>query len=163
VLSPNEPVFDALRGQTAPCEDFGPVLPKRDVEKRFMAVVDQARARFADVFGHTFSLSEEGIEQLELVVQEMWSSGWDPTKGDVDLFSTDFGSMLAVSIQHLLGGEFAFRSSTDLTHSSIWFEECRLETFPFHRIFKRLTHEHGESLTYYFRSLKNTINGSTPS
>jgi len=127
-----------------------------------MAVVDQARSRFSDVFGCAFSLSEEGIEQLELVIQEMWSSGWDPANGDIDLFSRDFGSMLAASTQQLLGGKFVFRSSTDLTHSSIWFEERCLETFPFHRVFKRLTHEHGESLTYYFKSVMKTINSATP-
>jgi len=128
-----------------------------------MEVVNQARSRVSEAFGIEFEFSEKNIDTLESVIQEMWDTGWDPSSGDIDLFSRDFGSLLAVSIQRSLGGKFVFRSNTDLTHASIWFEQCCLEAFPFHRVFKRLTCQHGESLTYFFQSLRKALSSAVPS
>jgi hypothetical protein len=153
VSSHDNPVFDALRGGSSPCADFGPRLEGESVLQNFETVASEAKSRVASIFGVEVDYGDCAAEALEGIVREMWETGWDPTKGSIDLFSTDLGCLLTKSVQQQLGGEVVFRSSRDLSHASIWFPHQRVEVFPFHRVFKRLKSQDGESLVYFLRSV----------
>jgi hypothetical protein len=87
----------------------------------------------------------------------MWLEGWDPEVGDYNLFTRDFGSILAREIKSQLGGEYIFRSRKRLDYMSIFWKEKKVEAFPFFKVLKRLFNKDGESLIYFFNSLRKMI------
>jgi hypothetical protein len=76
---------------------------------------------------------------LEEFFSRMWREGWDPATSDVNLFVRDLGSVFMSMILTMAGGEPVFRSMTDLSHASLWWKKNRLEVFPFHKTYRRLT------------------------
>src|SRR5205807_1309048 len=96
-------------------------------------------------------------ERLEAVVARMWAEGWRRDDDNVNLFATDFGSILTDALHHTLRGLLVFRSRTALSHASLWWDALSVEAFPFHRVFRRLIHEEGESLSYYARRLTDLV------
>jgi hypothetical protein len=153
------PEFDSLTGVDAP---FGgaDIALREEARPRFEEVFHQAHSRIRETFGIAVPSGLLGSENLEMLIAEMWSEGWDPAKGDVALFVRDFGVLLAHGILDDLGGLLIFRSLTDLSHVSVWWPQMRIETFPFHKMYKRMTCIDGESLTYYTRSLKDIVQSS---
>lgn len=92
--------------------------------------------------------------ELDDILEEMWKTWWDPRVGDLNLFTFDFGLMLFEATLSLLGGKPVLRSPGSdnvYVHTSIVWPG--VEAFPFHKAFKCLTLEDGESMTYFVRGL----------
>jgi hypothetical protein len=97
---------------------------------------------------------EDVAVQIDAIVDGMWKEGWNSADGDVNLFATDLGSILSIALRNEFSGRLLFRSRTDLSHVSIWWEDLAIETFPFHKVFKRLVNVDGESVSFYIAGLK---------
>jgi hypothetical protein len=160
VLFLDVPPFDVLTSQTTPFTGFGdPLAATTDCEGRFLDTAHQARRRISEVFALELGGPEEVPAKLEGVIAQMWVEGWDPETGDVNLFTTDFGCVLAQAIHQTLGGLLVFRSATDLSHLSLWWHERAVEAFPFHKTYKRLLSNEGDSFPYFARCLANLVGG----
>ncbi len=155
--SPDPALFDLLTGAPAPFTGFGQILKPSVVVPRFREAVRQAHERLQEVFHLEPGANSQVAQQIENVVASMWAEGWDPNKADFDLFARDFGTVIADAILVGLGGEIVFRSETDLSHVSIWWESLRTETFPYHKVAKRLLRREGEDLCYYWESLVRIV------
>jgi hypothetical protein len=147
------PPPDALTRQSEPFVGFGPTLPSQGIQWDFQKVVNEARHRVRDTFQVTDVAGRPGVEKIERVIGEMWDEGWSPEQGDTNLFTRDFGCLLMMCLTDALGGEQIFRSTTDLSHASIFWREQKLEAFPFHRVYKRLSNREGDSLVFFFDGL----------
>lgn len=151
------PPFDALAGGGGPYEGFGPVMRENELARPIQSVADQALQRIREVFQCDISVNRSGIAALEGLIQEMWMTGWSPEGGDVNLFARDFGTILLLALHRELGGECLFRSSTNLSHASVWWRDIDLEAFPFHRVLKALLRSDTESLTFFFDGLSKRV------
>ena len=166
-MSPPEiPLFDLLTRQPLPHEGLGDVLPfSQTCEDRFREIVQEARSRAREVFDSVIGEDRESVYTLEALIEEIWGQGWTPQSANVDLFATDFGSLLTSCLSEELGGQLVFRSETDLSHLSCWWRLSQIEAFPFHKVYKRLVVREGESLSFYFsaleRMLRSGVNTST--
>lgn len=155
-MSRNEiPVPDALSGDKSPYSGFG--KPLGVVPERFAKVVLEARSRIKGTFGASFVDGRRGVKTLEALIADMWSEDWNPAEANINLFVSDFGSVLTDLTQKALGGELIFRSEVDLSHVSIFWPQVRLEAFPFHKVYKRLMARDGESLVFFFDSLVREV------
>lgn len=156
-MSPLEvPPPDVLAGEPEPYSGFGPPQGHA-VNDDFLRVVDGARHRVQETFEAVDVEGRPGVETIERVIREMWDEGWDPEQGDVNLFTRDFGSLFMACLSNALGGERIFRSMTDLSHASVFWRKKRLEAFPFHKVYKRLSNREGDSLVFFFDSLKQRV------
>ncbi len=151
------PAFDALAGARSPFEGFGPVMRGRELEENLEEVVTQASRRISDVFGINVGADRAGVASLDNVIQQLWQTGWDPDRGDVNLFARDLGSILALALSRRLHGDLVFRSSTDLSHPSVWWPSAGIEAFPFHKTWKALLQGQEESLSTYYDGLKAKV------
>lgn len=147
------PPFDALRGGGRPCEAFGAILRESALACLLESVAGTARRRVQDVFQRDVALDRRGVGTLDGLVREMWSAGWSPERGDVNLFANDFGSILMLAIHRELGGECLFRSPTDLSHASVWWPASDVEAFPFHKAYKALLRQEAEGFGPFFDGL----------
>lgn len=152
------PLFDLLKGQKSPYKGFGVILSDQDENNKLLEkLTSEAAERFKEGFGIKLDDSNQAIEELEKTITEMWQEGWNPDEGNVNLFATDFGLILAEIIQCLFAGKTLFRSKSNLNHLSVWWNEQRVEVFPFHKAYKRLTTESGESLSSFVSGLKQLL------
>jgi hypothetical protein len=152
------PPFDLLTNQPSPYESFGRILPASEtVERAFEDVVGKARERIGEAFGVRIGQDREGIQELEDLIAEMWAQDWNPEEGDVNLFATDFGSLFTRALSRVLKGRLVFRSEKDLSHLSCWWEPNGVEAFPFHKVYKRLLSQEGESLPFFFSALESIL------
>jgi hypothetical protein len=153
---PEEAVlFDALKGD-GPTTLFGPVLDGHSflvASKRLQTMAAVARSRIAGTFGTELATLREAAETLDGIVSEMWDTGWSPKGGDINLFTRDFGSVLAAALLELPGAIPVFRSKRMLDHMSVWFPGQCLEVFPFHKTVKCLREKQGESMGQLYRFL----------
>jgi hypothetical protein len=147
------PPFESLTQDTAPYSGFGPLVAAADVSEGFSNVVEEATRRITETFGVTPQPDRTGVAVLEELVSRMWREGWDPATSDVNLFVRDFGSVFMSALLAMAGGEPVFRSTTDLSHASLWWHRHRLEIFPFHKMYRRLTDQTGESLVFFADAL----------
>jgi hypothetical protein len=151
------PPFECLTQDTAPYSGFGPPIAAADVSESFSRVVEEATHRITEMFGVSPQPDRTGIVVLEELVSRMWREGWDPATSDTNLFVRDFGSVLMSVIHTMAGGEPVFRSTTDLSHASLWWPKDRLEVFPFHKMYRRLTDRTGESLVFFTDALMRKV------
>lgn len=153
------PPFDIITGDAIPFDGFGNIIEdKKNVEISFIKVFKEVSERIRDIFD--LDLDCENIDvvtDLENIISQMWLEGWDPEVGDYNLFTRDFGSILAREIKSQLGGEYIFRSRKRLDYMSIFWKEKKVEAFPFFKVLKRLFNKDGESLIYFFNSLRKII------
>jgi hypothetical protein len=157
------PPFDVLAGARLPYGGFGPILRDHQIEERLVVVEAEASRRISDVFGMDVSMGPDRVASLDKVIQQMWRTGWNPERGDVNLFARDFGSVLFLTLHRELNGELLFRSVTDLSHASVWWSSAAIEAFPFHKTYKALLESHGEGLRFYCNALKAKVaSGGTP-
>jgi hypothetical protein len=162
VLFRDVPPFDVLTCQTTPYAGFGePLATPSECERQFLHTEKQARDRISEVFALELGGPEQIPAKLEAIIGQMWSEGWDPERGDTNLFSTDFGCLLTEALHQTLGGCRVFRSATDLSHLSLWWPERRVEAFGFHKTYKRLLTNDGESLVFFARRLLNLVQPET--
>ncbi len=151
------PPFESLTRGTSPYSGFGPTSTDPEVAEHFLQVVTQARARIHEAFAVDVPQDRAGIVALEELAAHMWEEGWDPESADVNLFVRDLGSVFMSILQAMTGGEAVFRSKTDLSHASLWWPTKRLEVFPFHKIYRRLTKRDGESLAFFVDSMVKAL------
>jgi len=153
------PPFDLITGDAIPFDGFGNIIEdKKNVEIRFLKVLKEVSDRIRDIFNLDLDCENiDVVKDLENIISQMWLEGWDPESGDYNLFSRDFGSILAREIKSQLGGDYIFRSTKRLDYMSIFWKEKKVEAFPFFKVLKRLFNKDGESLTYFFSSLRKMI------
>jgi hypothetical protein len=157
VSSIDVPPFEVLTDVESPYAGFGPAVESDEASSSFAAVVSEAAHRVHEVFGVEPEYSRAGVAALEELISRMWKEGWDPEKAEINLFVRDLGSLFMRAIQAALGGEAIFRSPTDLSHASVWWRAARVEAFPFHRMYKRLSENEGGSLVFFFDSLISRV------
>lgn len=159
VLLNEIPPFDLLTGQKSPYEGFGPIMDKDKLPRdRFFEVLEESRSRVTEIFNVTLTEGRNAVMILEDIITQMWEQGWDPATNDINLFTRDFGILLAHSIHKTLNGKFMFRSDVDLSHMSLYWKSKTIEAFPFHKTFKRMSFRDGESLIFFFDSLDKMLN-----
>src|SRR5688500_6723470 len=96
--------FDALQDDTEPTLMFGRPLvasAAEDALRELSRTADVARNAVRDCFHRALLPGEAGMRQLDEIVSEMWRDGWSPASGNVNLFSTHFGSLLAIELLSL--------------------------------------------------------------
>jgi hypothetical protein len=158
MLSHNKQLFDLLNGEEEPIDVYGDIkIDEIDLNNVFGGIINEAKERFNDMFNEKNERNFISIKNLESVIKQMWNEGWDPENGNINLFITDFGAIFADLIKKELCGKFVFRSKEDLNHLSIWWGDKKIEFFPFHKIYKRLSNNDGESLVYSFKQLKKIL------
>lgn len=154
------PPFDTLTGGAGPYLGFGEPLNSDDTASaRFAEVLLQAKTRVEDVFQQPLGSANpsEVVEFIDKLVARMWSEGWSPRQGDVNLFVRDFGVLASDALRRGFGGRLVLRSPTDLSHASIWWHSARLEAFPFHKMLKCLSRAEGDSLAAFFRGIDSAL------
>ena len=159
MLESNFPAFDLLEGDENVFDGFGKFLENTQSANEYLEeVYNQAISRIEDIYEMTSHCELDIIDILEKIIEEMWNEGWNPRNGDINLFTRDFGCILAKEIKKRLNGIFVFRSNKDLSNLSLWWKEKKIEIFPFHKVFKRLSKREGESISYFYSSLKKILN-----
>ena len=151
------PPFDAIIGSAKPTGSFGDILKYEEHEKaisEFENLVLLAKEAVREDFNLNLSDFTNAADELDNIILEMWSEGWNPENGDLNLFCSHFGAVLASLLIAVPNTKFVFRSSTELDNLSIWHEPSKTEYFPFHKIAKCLTVKHGESV----RQMVNDLN-----
>lgn len=156
---PEVPPFETLAHGTAPYTGFGSLTSDSEAHDNFSRVVAEASARIGQTFGKGLPPDRTGIAALEELISRMWEEGWDPDTSDVNLFVRDFGSVFMGILEATTVGTPVFRSKTDLSHASLWWPRKRLEVFPFHKMYRRLTTREGESLVFFVDSLIKRLAG----
>jgi hypothetical protein len=152
------PLFDLLDNQDRPYPGFGEILPTaEEQDKTYNDSLRMAKNRVEDCMGVRLSSEESNVSILEHIISDMWKEGWDPSVGNINLFTTDFGLLLSDSIQMKVGGCLVFRSIKDLSHSSLWWPNQKYEVFPFHKVYKRLIQKEGESLLLFEKGILSLI------
>jgi len=144
------PLPDSLQGNPAPESDlYGDLLEGADADVALAGFSRRARevldALNQDDFLPGLTWDSEGMSGIDAMIEEMWSTGWNPRKNNLSLFLEHFGLMLAAAMLDVGTTKPVFRSPTNFMHFSLWHEERRWEWFPFHKMAKHLTSPHGES------------------
>jgi hypothetical protein len=159
VLFNEIPPFDLLTSQKLPYEGFGHIIDKDKLSRdRFFEVLEESQSRVAEIFNVTLAEGRNTVRILEEIITQMWDQGWDPATNDINLFTRDFGVLLAHSLHETLNGKLIFRSEVDLSHMSLHWKSKAIETFPFHKTFKRMSFRDGESIIFFFDGLDKIIN-----
>jgi hypothetical protein len=152
------PPFDMLTGQPTPYAGFGEALDDSpDLARAFRDTESLARSRVSEMFGLQVGDSLSVAAALERVCRQIWSEGWEPQRGNVNLFVTDFGCVLTQAIRLDLGGLLVFRSPVDLSHVSLWWADKALEAFPFHKVYRRLQSPEGHSLSFFAHRVRQLV------
>ncbi len=149
--------FDAIIGSEKPTGSFGNILKYEERDEaisEFENLLLLAKESVRENFNIFLSDSINAATELDNVISEMWSEGWNPEVGDLNLFCSHFGAILASLLIAVPNTKYVFRSSTELDNLSVWHEPSKTEYFPFHKIAKCLTAEHGESA----RQMVNDLN-----
>jgi len=146
--------FDSLSGADGPTEMFGECLGESQTQSGVQALADlskQARTRVEQSFEQVIEPTLSGVSKLDRIIQGMWESEWAPNNASFNLFCTDFGALYAETFLSVSSLSPVFRSPSILNHMSFWQPGSRQEFFPFHKIAKALSSEHGESLAQMFK------------
>jgi hypothetical protein len=158
VLFLEVPPFDVLTGQAEPYVGFGEaIVDSQEFENVLIDTERRARNRISEVFGVQWDGVREVIPMLEAIVNRMWEEGWSSNADETNLFAADFGCILYIGLHQMFGGRYVFRSPSDLSHASLWWQQKGVEAFPFHKVYKRLIAREGESLSYFADHLKQLV------
>jgi hypothetical protein len=158
VLFHDVPPFDVLTSQSIPYTAFGkPEVVDLKQSNSYLRTVNIATKRLNDAFGIQCANNLATIVAIEEAIAQMWDSGWNPQEGEVNLFTTDFGCVVTEALRESLTGVLVLRSMTDLSHASVWWPEEKVEAFPFHATYKRLTSKDGESIAYFAASIRSLL------
>ncbi len=148
-----ELLFDALANEDSPSRMLGDILGD---SSRLLAATNlsrnasDARSRVNEVFGKQVTPDGQGTRELDSIVSEMWSTGWDPKRKSLDLFASDFGALYASAFRSIDGLTLVARSTDDHIHLSFWSPIARMEYFPYHKVVKALQNPRGESLSQMY-------------
>ena len=149
-------LFDLLKDNNTPTSVFGETfIEQKEEKKNLQLIIEEAERRFTEMF--LGNKKEITISFLEQTIQRMWNEGWNPQKGNINLFATDFGAILTSMLLKKLKGKLVFRSKTDLNNLSIWWEKNKIEVFPFHKMLKRLSSQEGDDIEYFFNQIEKML------
>jgi hypothetical protein len=95
-----------------------------------------------------------GHKPITDAICSMWTAGWDPDRDNLELFTRDFGAILCGSLLEARGAVLVARDGEHGFHSSVSFPDKHIEAFPWHKVYKRLRCRDGESLVYFFDSVR---------
>jgi hypothetical protein len=152
------PAFDMLSGQLNPYTGFGdPLLGLDERLRKFRTLTAEAQRRVEAVFSQSANNPGSVSFKLDKIIDKMWSTGWRPNGGSLNLFATDFGLLLTVALNAVYGGELVFRSETDISHVSIWWSGSKIEAFPFHHVLKCLLDKDSDSISSFEHGLSNML------
>jgi hypothetical protein len=157
--------FDLLSEHAAPYAGFGdPLAESPDRVRKFLGLVEDARGRLESGFKRRLDDPHSLSQQIDVIVDEMWSQGWSPDEGNINLFVTDFGLVLTGALLALYGGNLVFRSEEDISHLSIWWPARKIEAFPFHRLLKCLFSREVNSVSLFVDRISGMLvsQGSEP-
>ena len=142
--------FDCIRGATKPFSGFGSIeADSLELFSKLQRLSEDAKQRLRQGFSREFDDPTTVGSTLDDIVKEMWTNGWTPERGNVNLFTTDFGLVLTTAIFELAGGQPVFRAISDLNHFSLYWPKAPAEAFPFHKVLKCLYHREGESMAQF--------------
>jgi hypothetical protein len=159
-LGDNVLLFDMLQGPGTPFAEFGDPLPQSGERlHQLQEEIGAARGRVEAGFGQEFARVHAIPSQLDEIIKGMWKDGWSPEEGDINLFARDFGLVFIDSLNIQYGGEYIFRSKSDITHLSLWWPRFAVEAFPFHHVLKCLSDPEGSSLEYFSRGVAMSLEG----
>jgi hypothetical protein len=113
----------------------------------------EARQRVESVFLCSLKDSSSVPHILDDIIQDMWNEGWSPDKGNINLFTRDFGLVLFSALLSLFGGNVVFRSDEDITHLSLWWPASGFEVFPFHHVLRCLLERESDSVASFVKGL----------
>jgi hypothetical protein len=151
-----------LTGGRGPYLRFGPIVENAErLEEDFHNEAAVTRAQLRHTFGARLDNSTTIPQELDEIVAEMWNTGWDPEKGNTNLFARDIGLTLVEATLTLLGGLLVFRDETNFIHCSIFWQNAKIEAFPFHKTLKCLRNRHGDSMAYFVKGLSDQVDEST--
>jgi hypothetical protein len=158
-LNRENALFDVLTNCDSPYPGFGQLLhDSQGAESELRRDAAVARMQLRETFNAHLNTSLESLSELDRIVADMWNNGWDPKKGNVNLFARDFGLILVESLIALLGGRLIFRSGNIVTHCSIFWKDAAVEAFPFHKALKcLLLDQHGDSMAYFAKGLAHLV------
>lgn len=149
------PEFDMLASQSRPFEGFGePAICSSSFKSVIDEVIDQSRSRVSEFFGLDATEGEDVAIALDQIVADMWREGWDPSVGDLNLFARDLGAVFLYALTREFGGDLVLRSTSDLSHASVFLRRKKIEVFPFHKAFKCLVRRDGESFAQVVRGIR---------
>jgi hypothetical protein len=152
------PPFDALFNEPTPFQGFGqPLTTSSEVEKQFRSEAVKAQERLNKGFGVEINDQSDIPAQLDKIVAGMWAAGWNPEKGNINLFTRDLGLVLSVVLLVNYGGQPTFRSEKDVNHFSIFWMDAKIEAFPFHKALKCLYNREGESMSSFTRGIGDSL------
>ncbi len=114
-----------------------------------------------DVINEFVTPNESGIETLDRLIRDMWDQGWDPDAGNLNVFTTHFGFLLAVALLRRPCAAPVFRSRDVLDHLSVWQAGTKREYFPFHMALKCFCSSRGESLQQMLRDASRGPTGAS--
>ena len=99
------------------------------------------------------------MQDLDDILAEMWEEAWSPETGNIHLFATDFGAILACELASSFHGRLLFRSRKDLTHCSVWWADSRVEAFAFHKALKALYDRQERALVAFYDGIESLVGG----
>ena len=92
MLYHDEILFDLIRGEE-PTAIYGDILLDDDEANLNLTHMKKvADHRFREMFLQ--GRDELSIMILEKTLEKMWNEGWNPEKGNINLFATGFGTIL---------------------------------------------------------------------
>jgi hypothetical protein len=155
---PDLPAFDLYVGLKSPFPRFGDAV--QDSPELVRALREEAakwRREVRSMFGVPLESATSIPAELDNIIRQMWESYWDPTVGNLDLFTRTFGLLLTETTLDLLGGSPIFRLPTDHVniHNSIFWPG--VEAFPYHKAFKCLAEGDGESMAFFVRGVGHAL------
>jgi hypothetical protein len=160
-LSHDHVLFDMLTGGRAPYLRFGPIVENSGrLEEDLHQEAAVTRTQLREAFGAKLDNSSTIPQELDAIVAEMWNTGWDPGKGNVNLFTRDIGLNLVEATLDLLGGLLVFRDEKNFIHCSIFWRDAKIEAFPFHKAVKCLRNRDGDTMAYFVKGLSDQIGDS---
>jgi len=147
VFNRNAYYFDLLCGEASPFAGFGfcEIEPSIEVQKFFQAA-ELSILRVNDTFELLLGSTTRYASELDDLISSMWQDGWNPKEKAFNLFVRDLGLCFTYLMQREIGGQLVFRGGDTLDHLSLWWPDSRVEAFPFHKVAKALSEQHGESL-----------------
>lgn len=152
------PPFDMLTGQPSPYSGFGePLSESNDLEKQFVCLADEARNRLNNGFGRQLVNDASLPSELDSIIREMWEHGWSPDTGNVNLFATDLGLVLAAMLHAKHKAAIVFRSATDVSHLSLFWAREGVEVFPFHHVAKCLLDRQSDSIVTFVDGIESIL------
>jgi len=129
------------RGDAAP-EDFLRAIPE---------FADQHVETVRKIFGEELDYSEASIAKLDEIINKGWP---DRPPAMLEPTVVTFGAYLGEAIRRNIGGEWGFAESEGYFLDRVG---GKAKIFPFNKVTKRFRNGEEDSLGFYYRAMKHTL------